>query len=161
MIRLSPLEYWKWHIRQLTPLFEGKPLLRLEYWKPYVAGYYEVSCMGTVRSLDRIVNSPHNTPARRKGVVCKPVPDTRGYEIVYICVRGSTKVMRVHRIVALVFHSNEANRATVNHIDRNRRNNRASNLEWATQKENIAHANWAAGRAPEPRKPSCNLTAVN
>ena len=52
---------------------------------------------------------------------------------------GKRKNFYVHRLVAEAFcertHGN-----VVNHIDYNKRNNAASNLEWCTQKENIHHS---------------------
>ncbi|CAG8765919.1 14643_t:CDS:1, partial [Ambispora leptoticha] len=46
----------------------------------------------------------------------------------------------IHRLVALAFCSKEEGKNCVNHIDGNRTNNKASNLEWCTQKENTQHA---------------------
>jgi hypothetical protein len=46
----------------------------------------------------------------------------------------------VHRAVALAFIPNPDNKPEVNHIDANKKNNCASNLEWATSEENKAHA---------------------
>lgn len=49
----------------------------------------------------------------------------------------------VHRIVATVFLKNSDSKiySIVNHIDHNPRNNKLSNLEWVTQKENTNKAN--------------------
>ena len=45
----------------------------------------------------------------------------------------------VHRLVAELFVDNPHNHNVVNHIDENRSNNKAENLEWTTHAKNLAH----------------------
>lgn len=59
-------------------------------------------------------------------------------------IRGKT--VRLHRAVAAAFVPNPDNLPEVNHIDGNKLNNHASNLEWTTRKGNMRHA-YATGLA--------------
>jgi hypothetical protein len=74
------------------------------------------------------------------GVVKKPYIDQDGYERTGLKVpTGGYKNFYVHRLVALAFIPNPENKPQVNHKDSNRRNNKVSNLEWVTAKENTTH----------------------
>ncbi len=62
------------------------------------------------------------------------------YYTVSAKVDGRRKAVSVHRLVATYFVPNPEGKPYVNHIDGNKRNNKASNLEWVTQSENLKHA---------------------
>lgn len=62
--------------------------------------------------------------------------DARGYDR----VRVQGRLQYVHRLVAQAFIPNPENKPEVNHKNGNKRDNRASNLEWCTRAENIQHA---------------------
>lgn len=117
-----------------------------EIWKD-VRGYeglYQVSSMGQVKSLDRIVLGKKGSPRKQKGIVMKPYCGKNGYPIAILSKDGRKKTHTVHRLMALNFLPNPENKRTVNHMDGIKTNNRLSNLEWATDKENVNHA-WRIG----------------
>ena len=70
-----------------------------------------------------------------KGKICNS-----GYRQVLINHKGIKKYFLVHRLVISVFKNNKENKRTVNHIDGDKLNNKLSNLEWSTDKENQIHA---------------------
>lgn len=79
---------------------------------------YEVSDWGRVRHGDRILK-------QRVG--------TTRY---YIIELGRSKTFKVHRLVALTFLPNPDNKSQVDHINRDKLDNRLQNLRWATSIEN-------------------------
>jgi DNA-binding CsgD family transcriptional regulator len=110
----------------------------IEIWKDVVGyeGLYEVSNLGQVRSIRRDIGAGRKGGGLIKGYITKV-----GYRYVGIGVRGvSKRGCSVHRMVCKAFHPNPLNKETVNHIDGDKSNNRASNLEWSTWTENNRHA---------------------
>lgn len=101
-----------------------------EVWKAIddCAGY-EVSNLGRVRSL------------KRHGVRIMPQTiQKNGYRYVTVWNKSKNHCLRVHRIVAQAFVPNPDGLPLVNHIDGDKTNNHASNLEWCTQSQNMKHS---------------------
>lgn len=103
-----------------------------EIWKD-IAGYegrYKVSNLGRVMSL-----------ACKRAKLLSPSNSKKNYKIVCLRNDGKSKVHRVHRLVAKEFlPAQSTSQNCVNHKDFDRSNNRLSNLEWVSTKENAVHS---------------------
>ena len=75
-----------------------------------------------------------------------------GYFKVTLSNDGVPKCFSIHRLVAEAFIENKEGKPQVNHIDGNKRNNCADNLEWVTASENQLHAVRTGLHAPSPMK---------
>ena len=74
---------------------------------------------------------------KRTGYILKPFADRYGYLRLSI---GNTDNVYIHRIVCELFHGEPIDKHNqVNHIDSDRQNNSADNLEWVSGSENIRH----------------------
>lgn len=112
-----------------------------EIWKPVVGyeGFYEVSNIGRVRSLARIVECNDGRKRKIKDRILKGSSYSGGYSGVTLHKDGCTKTANIQRIVAEAFVPNPLEKEEVNHKDENPSNNHASNLEWVTHKENLKY----------------------
>ena len=63
-----------------------------------------------------------------------------GYYMCYLYVDGKRHDLLLHRIIASTFVSNPSNKKQVNHKNGIKTDNRAVNLEWVSQSQNIKHA---------------------
>lgn len=103
----------------------------MEIWKAIegTKGFIEVSNEGNVRSL--LSGTPR---------IIKTSIDQKGYHRIRVTIEREKKGFKLHREVAKAFIPNPNNKPQVNHKDGKKNNNSASNLEWATNKENAHHA---------------------
>lgn len=65
--------------------------------------------------------------------------DTDGYKVVGLSLNSDRKTMKVHRLVAKAFVENTYGLPEVNHIDEDKTNNCADNLEWCTTAYNLTY----------------------
>lgn len=120
-----------------------------EIWKDIEGyeGYYQVSNLGRVRSLDRIIEGRWGL-ILSKGIMLSQKTTTYGYKEVGLSKNGKVKYFAVHRLVAMAFIPNPNNYPQINHMDECRTNNfvwvnddgsidsSKSNLEWCDAKYN-------------------------
>lgn len=105
-----------------------------EKWLDVVGyeGLYQVSDHGRVRSLPRATTSGRvlRIQVNAKNKYC------------YVCLSKNNKQAnkRVHVLVANAFLGANTDGLQVNHIDGNKQNNNAVNLEYCTQSQNMVHA---------------------
>ena len=111
----------------------------MEYWKG-IRDHpgYEISSLGRVR----------NTVT---DYILKPYDDGDGY----LRVKLHRVNCRVHLLVATAFIPNPGNKPVVNHMNGNKHDCRASQLEWATVAENTQHA-WDNGLIRRCKKLAAN-----
>lgn len=112
-----------------------------EEWKAIAGyeGFYEVSNLGCVRSVDRVVEHAHGR-RRCEGKVLFLRTNKLGYLQINLSKDGKYRTHLVHRLVAIAFIANPDGLPMVNHIDGVKSNNAAVNLEWADDFANKAHA---------------------
>jgi hypothetical protein len=113
-----------------------------EIWKdiPGYEGLYQISNLGRVKSLDRIVTSKIGVKKSVKGKIMKNCINGNQYSYVNLSLNKKFKSKKIHRLIAIVFIPNPENKPCVNHKDGNKLNNSIDNLEWVTMGENQKHA---------------------
>lgn len=102
---------------------------------------YAITRDGRIFSLPRVIMRKDGKPETIKGGERKQrLNKSIGY--MQICFKdkgGKVLTHYVHRLVAKAFLAECHDKAEVNHIDGNKQNNNANNLEWVTRGENNAH----------------------
>lgn len=121
-----------------------------EMWKP-VPGYegrYLVSNLGAVVSA---------TTGKPMSLSVNP----RGYFKVTLHNGRKLRTFTVHRLVAICFVENQNQYREVNHIDENKLNNRADNLEWCTRKYNVSYGSRISKQQVKVSKPVIQYGKTN
>jgi hypothetical protein len=113
----------------------------IEIWKPVKGyeGFYEVSNLGRVKSLDRI-SARRSREVKLKGKVLAKRISNHGYITVILYKDNKSQATTTHRLVAMAFIDNPHNYNEVNHINLIKDDNRVENLEWCNRSQNMLHA---------------------
>jgi len=117
----------------------------IEIWKP-IPGFesaYEVSNMGRVKSLPRLVIAGCCSGIKAGRFLRHRIVGA-GYCQLVLFKNGIRLTKYVHVLVAEMFCEKKPGHIEVNHLDTDKTNNVASNLEWSTRLQNLRHAR-AAG----------------
>jgi len=93
--------------------------------------------------------------SKKMGIFLRPILEPSGYLCVQLYSGKSRKIFRIHKLMAITFLDLDPNsNFVVNHINCKRNDNRLSNLEVCTKKENTAHSvkHGAMGKTRKPVK---------
>ena len=112
----------------------------MEHWKPIVGyeGRYEVSTEGNVKSI-------------KSSKVLIPQARKHGYLAVWLYKNGGRRQVSVHRLVAEAFCEKHDGDTEVNHLNEDKTDNRAENLEWCNHKYNTNYGTTQERRASKIR----------
>lgn len=102
----------------------------MEQWKP-ITNYenYEISSHGRIRNY-------------RKRIL-KPGVNSHGYCTVRLSNNNKSQTISVHRLVGLAYIENPNNLPIIDHIDRDKTNNKIENLRWVSVAENFRNSEFS------------------
>lgn len=108
-----------------------------------MAEWKEIPCW-----WDYIASEDGEIARKDTGEILKQYPQKSGYVNVWLKRGGCRIAVPVHRLICMAFHGEEGyiQGLFVDHIDTNRANNRADNLHWVTQAENMRNPNTLSKR---------------
>lgn len=118
-----------------------------EEWRP-VLGFpgYCVSNFGRVRSERRVFS---------------PSRDTQGYRFVRLRLDGKSFARSVHALVCSAFVGPRPRDFDINHMDADRENNRLTNLEYCSRRDNVFHGLAIRAGAASPGMSAADATAAH
>ena len=113
-----------------------------EIWKDIQGyeGFYQISNLGNVKSLERVIDKGNGILQHRKERIMNKRESVDGYYIAKLNVNKKSKSIAIHILVARHFIDNPNNYPEVNHKDCNRKNNQVDNLEWCTHQQNVEYS---------------------
>lgn len=118
----------------------------IEKFKPVkgYAGIYEISNLGRVKSISRIIERKDGNTRVTEDRIILPFLTKCGYHQIVLCKDGVRKKHYIHRLVANAFIENPDKLPIINHKDENKLNNRVDNLEWCSAYYNLRYGKMQA-----------------
>lgn len=95
----------------------------MENWKKFRETFYEISDLGRIRNIET-------------NRILKPYINKKGYYRINLKINKKNNQFSVYRLVAEVFISDKLDGLEVDHINRDKDDNRLVNLRIVTSKEN-------------------------
>jgi hypothetical protein len=86
----------------------------------------------SVSNFGRVIND-------KTGRIIKAVKDSYGYLIVCLYKNKIPKNFKIHRLIGIAFIENVNDCETIDHVNRNRLDNRLDNLRWANHSQNSSN----------------------
>lgn len=122
----------------MIPDFKNEIWLDIKGWE----GLYQISNMGRVKAMAKKWGCGHRGEQIRvmEERIRKICYAGDGYGRVMLKGNGKTEGWLLHRLVAIYFISNPEDKPEVNHKYGDKKDNRATELEWHTPEENMQHA---------------------
>lgn len=113
-----------------------------EMWVDLIGfeGAYEVSDLGNVRSVQRVIYHKDGKVTHHKQRVLKQTTNKKGYKVVYPTKASKKTSLLVHRAVCEAFWPNPIGLPEVNHKDEDKTNNDFENLEWCDTAYNVDYS---------------------
>lgn len=110
-----------------------------EEWRDVVGyeGFYMVSSYGRFVSLSRKVPTSYGYRITKPKLIKPSEHKSTGYLRVTLSKNGIHVSIHAHRLVASSFIPNPYAKPMIDHLDRNKHNNRINNLRWCTLSENM------------------------
>jgi NUMOD4 motif-containing protein/HNH endonuclease len=107
---------------------------------PDYKGYYQISTLGRVKSLSRVISIRNIYSGIIKEKILKCGLDGGGYAQVILCKDGSKKMFKVHSLVAIAFlnHKPCGKKLVIDHKNEIKTDNRLKNLQIISQRENTS-----------------------
>lgn len=107
---------------------------------PGYEGLYQVSSDGQVKRLEAIVQRKNGSGLSNREHLLAPRVKNSGYLFVSLSKSNKRQNAYIHHLVAYAFVGARPDGYDINHVDGNKLNNAAINLEYVTRTENMRHA---------------------